>query len=310
MNESYSLFSGNASLYFVGIPVGCGVSFGENGSAFRLILRHFQAAGRIVADKEFLHPGFLGNSGGLEGGGMVPLGTLVLEFLQIGGLVIEDRGPLEPFGFLGERRGVGAIGVAPGDEGLVGGLGGRDDAAIGPHHILSALEGAYFGEREPILFDGFLIYIIGRLFLFKAEAEGFDSVVQRESLDPDALGFQHRFRLLHFERRIADLKPDSVSVIAQEEFEHRAEGRRSKDIERRLASLHAQGAEQAEETEHVVSVDVGDKEGVQFHHGNVMLHHAVLDAFAAVNKEQAPVHLQCLGALVPAPYGHGRCRAQ
>ena len=60
----------------------------------------------------------------------------------------------------------------------------------------------------------------------------------------------------------------------------------------------------------MVSVDVGDKERIQLHHGDALLHQPVLDAFAAVYKEQAPMQLKCLGALIPAPYGHGRCRAQ
>ena len=263
-----------------------------------------------MADEEFLHPGLLGHGGSLEGGRMVALGALVLELLQIGGFVIKDRSALKPLRFLSKGGRIGAVRVAPGHKGLVGGFGGGNHAAIGPLHILSALEGTNFGEGEAVLFNGFLLHVERGFLLLEQEAEGLDAVVQRERLYADGLGFQDGLGLLHLERGKTDFVTDTVSVIAQEEFENGAEVDRCKDIQRRLASLHPQGGQQAEKAENVVSVDVGNEEGIQLHHRDSFLHHPVLDAFAAVYKEQAPVHLQCLGALVPAPYGHGRSRAQ
>ena len=128
------------------------------------------------------------------------------------------------------------------------------------------------------------MYVERRFFLLEQEAEGLDAVVEREGLHADGLGFQDGLRLLHLERRKTDFIANAVSVIAQEEFQDGAEVDRGKDIERSLASLHSQGREQAEKAEHVISVDMGKEEGIQLHHGDVMLHHAVLHAFATVYK--------------------------
>ncbi len=224
--------------------------------------------------------------------------------------MIDDRGALEPLGLLREGGGVGDIGVAAGNEGLVGGFRGGNDAAIGPQDVFSALEGADLREGEAIFPDGVLVHVEGRFFFFEAETEGLDAVVQREGLHTEALGLQDGLRLLHLQGRVADLEADAVSVIAEEEFEDGAEVHGGEDVQRHLASLHAEGAQKAENAEHVVSVDMGEEKGIQFHHGDAVPYECILGSFSTIQKEQAPMHLQCLGALVPAPYGHGRCRAQ
>ena len=101
-----------------------------------------------MADEEFPYAGVFRQLGGLEGGGMVALGALVLELLQIGGFVIKDRSALEPLRLLSKGGRIGAVRVAPGHKGLVGGHGGGDYAAIGPLDILPALEGSNLGEGQ------------------------------------------------------------------------------------------------------------------------------------------------------------------
>ena len=134
-------------------------------------------------------------------------------------------------------------------------------------------------------------------------------MVQRERLNAEALGFQDGLRLFHLQGRETDFICQPVSIITEEEFEDGAEIHRREDVQRRLPALHPQRTEQAEDAENVVPVDVGEENGIQLHHRNPFLHQAVLGTLATINKEQAPVHLQCLGALVPGRHGHRRSGA-
>ena len=263
-----------------------------------------------MADDKPLRSRIQGHLRCLTGGGMPPLLPFRGKLVRVCGLVINDRRPLEPGAFLLERGSVRAVGVAPGLVRLVGRCGKGDHGAIGPLHVLSPFEGADFGEREAVLRDALFPYIIEGLLFPEQEAEGLYPVVQGESQNLRGLCFQDGLRGLHLQGREADLEGNAFTVVAQEELQDGAEICRRKDIEGYGAAFHAQCGQKAEDAEHVVPVDVGYKDRVQFHHGHTVLHHLVLRPLAAVYKEQAPMHLKCLGALGPVPYRHGRSRAK
>ena len=101
-----------------------------------------------------------------------------------------------------------------------------------------------------------------------------------------------------------------LSVIGKVEFEYGPEIPRRIDVKRRLASFHGEGREQTEEAEDVVSVDMGNAYGLDLHQRYFETEELVLDALAAVNKEEAPPYVEYLGALMSSDNGNGRSRPQ
>ena len=186
----------------------------------------------------------------IQGCGMQILASFVGILLRIGGLVIEDIHTRYPSSQFRERCGIGAIGIGTGFPGTL----------PRAHHFL------------------YTVAVAGH------------SVMQRECEDMDVAVFINQLRLL----RGDGLEFDGVAVVGSEsgfvEIQHRLQTFRSHYGKRFRTVIERHGAEQAVEPENMVSMDVGDEDGLNLYEGKMLLADTLLGPFPAVQKVQAPAH--------------------
>ena len=96
-------------------------------------------------------------------------------------------------------------------------------------------------------------------------------MVEREGVDLQRPGMVDLLRRLHRHGNVTDLERDAVAVVGEEEFEYRAEPHRGVDVQRGHPGEHPHRGEQAEESEDMVAVDVGDEDRVNLHRRDTAL---------------------------------------
>ena len=96
----------------------------------------------------------------------------------------------------------------------------------------------------------------------EAVAVAFDFVVKREGLHLYILGLVNRHWRGAADRSENDFEIRTVSKERGVELQHRTQGLGAVYISRSGAAIHSHGAAQAEKSEYVVAVDVGDEDRV------------------------------------------------
>ena len=121
-------------------------------------------------------------------------------------------------------------------------------------------------------------------------AIAFDFVAEREGADPDIFGLVDELWGVTFYRMEDDIVVHPFAEEGFIELQNGAEGLGTINVEIACTAVHCHRAEQAEEAEEVVSVDMGDENGFDFQERHVGTPELLLSALTAIDKKQAPVH--------------------
>lgn len=235
-----------------------------------------------MPDEQLLCMAELGKGGGLLGCGVEILAGKQLMFLHEGGFVVEQADTCELFGVLGNKQGVGAIGVAAHGVGwsceqMVG-----NGFAVGRLPVHARLDVVDLRDGNVVCVNDIATNVSRQLFLFKEIAYTGNAMLQGDGLDADrtVVVDDGWFLVVDFVKLYGIFHALTEEVYLW--LKGVAESCGGINVEGGCASLQGKRGNQPHQSEAMVSVQMGNEDVIQMWVFEVAAPQLYLTAFGAV----------------------------